>query len=63
MAQIVSKSLLYSIHSELYMVSKEISIFLLVNEKATCFLQVNGLCSVESIASGDLLASTNTSGP
>lgn len=44
------------------MISKEISIFLLVNEKATCFLQVNGLHSVETIASADLPASAKASG-
>lgn len=44
------------------MVGKEISIFLLLNEKVTCFLQVNGFHSVESIASADLPASTKASG-
>lgn len=58
--QIISKSLVYGMHSKLY-VSKEFIIFL-VNEKATCFLQRNGICSVESMASTDLPASNKASG-
>lgn len=55
--QMISKSLLYRIHSKLYVIIKKFSIFL-VNETATYFLQLNGLCSVESMASADLPAST-----
>lgn len=54
--QIISKSLLYRIHSKQYVITKKFSIFL-INEKAACFLQINVLfCSVESMASADLPA-------
>lgn len=45
MAQVISESLLYinSINSKLCTVGKEMRMFLLVNEKAACFLQQNGL--------------------
>lgn len=59
--QIISKSLAYRIHSKLHVFCNEFSIFL-GNEKATCFLRGNVICSVESRASADLPATPKASG-